>query len=121
VSAGAWGALGTVLAAIGVPLVGWWAARATKAAALATAEAQRAVAIVAAGPQAKQVDLSVLQATVKRVDEENVALRQRQSRFESLLRAFAVTCDRWAAQMRDAHIDPVPPHPLVEEYNRTGV
>jgi hypothetical protein len=90
-------------------------------AAVATAEAQRTAALVAAGPQAKSVDLAVLQATVDRVDAENGALRQRQSRFESLLRAFAVTCDRWAAQMRDAHIEPVPPHPLVEEYNRTGV
>jgi hypothetical protein len=120
VSPGVWAALGTALAAIGVPLAAWFAARATKIAAVATAEAQRTAALLAAGPQARQVDLAVLQATVTRVDEENGALRQRQSRLESLLRAFAWTCDRWVGQMRDAHIEPDAAHPLVEEYNRTG-
>lgn len=120
-SAGTWAALGTALAAIGVPLAAWFAARATKVAAVATAEAQRAAAIAAAGPQAKQVDLAVLQATTERVDRENAEHRQRLSRLESLLRAFAWTCDRWVGQMRDAHIEPEPAHPLVEEYNRTGV
>lgn len=119
-SPGIWAGLGTALAALGVPLAAWFASRATKAAAAATAEAQRAAALAAAGPQGRQVDLSVLQATVTRVDAENGVLRQRQSRLESLLRAFSWTCDRWVAQMQAANISPQDPHPLVEEYNRTG-
>jgi hypothetical protein len=121
VSTEIWAVLGAALGAAGVLGAGWFAARATKAAAVATAEALRAGALAAVGPQARQVDLDILQATVSRVDAENGQLRQRQSRLESLLRAFAWTCDRWVGQMRDAHIQPEPEHPLVEEYNRTGV
>jgi hypothetical protein len=43
------------------------------------------------------------------------------SRLESIVRAFAWTTDRWARQMHRAGIEPEPAHPLVDEYNRTGV
>ncbi|MEU1071952.1 MULTISPECIES: hypothetical protein [unclassified Streptomyces] len=89
--------------------------------ALLTYRGTRTAAAIQAAPQAKAGDLAVLQATVKRVDEENSALRVRQSHLESLLRAFAWTADRWARQMNQAGITPDPPHPLVDEYNRTGV
>ncbi|MFI6103150.1 hypothetical protein [Streptomyces sp. NPDC051310] len=55
------------------------------------------------------------------MDEENCRLRGRVSRMETLLRAFSWTVDelyRWA---RDPVGKPPDPHPLVEEYNRTGV
>ncbi len=104
------GILGGAVTVVGVCVTGWFTYRGT-----------RAAAAIAAGPQAKQNEFTVLQATVARVDEENKELRTRQSRLESLLRAFAWTTDRWASQMARAHIEPEPPHPLVDEYNRTGV
>ncbi|MEU6058028.1 hypothetical protein [Streptomyces sp. NPDC047097] len=100
---------------------GFFVARATIRAAQATARANEAAAAIAAGPAARAADLAVLQATVARVDEENGQLRGRMSRLEAVLRAFAWTTDRWAAQMHRVSIEPEPPHPLVEEYNRTGV
>jgi hypothetical protein len=100
---------------------GFFVARATVKASQATARANEAVATIQANPQAKAGDFAVLQATVGRVDEENGRLRERQSRLESLLRAFAWTTDRWARQMRNVGVEPEPPHPLVDEYNRTGV
>ncbi|MGQ4351997.1 hypothetical protein [Streptomyces drozdowiczii] len=110
------GAAGTVLGG-----GGFFVARATVRAARVTAAANEAIARLAAEPQAKAQEFAVLQATVARVDEENGSLRGRVVRFESLLRAFSWTVDRWAGQMHRAGIDPEPVHPLVEEYNRTGV
>ncbi|MGW5291457.1 hypothetical protein [Streptomyces bacillaris] len=100
---------------------GFFMARATVRAQRVTAAANETIARLNAAPQAKAQDFAVLQATVARVDEENGQLRGRQARFESLLRAFAWTVDRWAGQMHRAGIDPEPVHPLVDEYNRTGV
>ncbi|WNI19185.1 hypothetical protein [Actinacidiphila sp. ITFR-21] len=104
------GVLGGAVTVVGVVVTGWFTYRGT-----------RTAAAIAAGPQAKQTEFTVLQATVTRVDEENKDLRTRQSRLEALLRAFAWTTDRWASQMRRAGVEPEPPHPLVDEYNRTGV
>lgn len=81
----------------------------------------RAAAAIQTAPAAKAQDFAVLQATVERVDKENEQMRVRQTRTELFLRAFASTADRWANQMRRAGIEPEPPHPLVDEYNRTGV
>jgi hypothetical protein len=104
------GILGGTVTVVGVVVTGWFTYRGT-----------RTAAAIAAGPQAKQNEFTVLQATVQRVDEENKELRKSHSRLESLLRAFAWTTDRWASQMTRAGIEPEPPHPLVDEYNRTGV
>ncbi|MHC3392104.1 hypothetical protein ACLQ2E_21955 [Streptomyces lavendulocolor] len=104
------GIVGAAVAVLGAGVTGWFTYRGT-----------RTAAAIQAGPQAKAADLAVLESTVKRVDEENKELRGRQSRLESLLRAFAWTTDRWARQMHQAGIEPEAPHPLVEEYNRTGV
>jgi hypothetical protein len=100
---------------------GWFVSRATVRAAQATARANEAVAAIQAAPQARAQEFAVLEATVKRVDEENGSLRGRMSRLEAMLRAFAWTTDRWARQMHRAGIEPEPPHPLVDEYHRTGV
>ncbi|MCX5202503.1 hypothetical protein OG897_13725 [Streptomyces sp. NBC_00237] len=116
-----WSVVVAALGALGVVTAGLFAARATRAAAVATAEATRAAAQAAAGPAQRDADLRILEATVTRVDVENGALRGRVSRVESLLRAFSWTTDRWAAQMHRAGIEPEPPHPLVDDYNRTGV
>jgi ABC-type protease/lipase transport system fused ATPase/permease subunit len=117
----AWAGIVAAFGTIGMVIAGWFAARATKAAAAATAEATAAAAQVQAAPAQRTADLSVLQATVERVDKENGELRQRQSRLESVLRAFSWSADRWCRQMTQVGIEPEPPHPLVEEYNRTGV
>lgn len=100
---------------------GWFVARATVRAAQATARANQAVAEIQSQPQTKAQEFAVLQATVTRVDEENGQLRGRMSRLEQIVRAFAWTTDRWARQMHRAGIEPEPAHPLVDEYNRTGV
>ncbi|MEU9640955.1 hypothetical protein [Streptomyces sp. NPDC048188] len=100
---------------------GWFVARATVRAAQATARANQAVATIQAAPQARAQEFAVLQATVDRVDRENGELRTRQSRLEAVLRAFSWSADRWCRQMTQAGIEPEPPHPLVEEFHRTGV
>lgn len=100
---------------------GFFVARATVRAARATAAATEAAARANAAPAQRAADLAVLQATVTRVDEENGALRGRLFRLESVVRAFSWTVDelyRWA---RDPVGKPPEPHPLVDEYNRTGV
>lgn len=115
-----WAGLATVLGSVGMVLGTWLTTRATRAAARVTAAAQEAAAREQAGPAAQQAGLEVLRATVTRVDQENADLRARMSRMEALVRAFSLTVDdlyRWA---RHPVGDPPPPHPLVEEYNRTG-
>lgn len=100
---------------------GWFVSRATVRAAQATARANEAVASIQAAPQARAQEFAVLEATVNRVDRENGELRQWQRRTEAILRAFSWSADRWRRQMERAGIEPEPPHPLVDEYNRTGV
>ncbi|EFE65744.1 predicted protein [Streptomyces viridosporus ATCC 14672] len=114
--AGIIGAAGSVLGG-----GSWWISRATRDAARATAAATEAAARANAAPAQQAANFAVLEATVKRVDEENGQLRGKMSRLEQIVRAFAWTTDRWARQMHRAGIEPEPAHPLVDEYNRTGV
>lgn len=107
---GVWNIVGTGITVIGVIVTGFF-----------TYRGARTAAAIQAGPQEEAQKFTVLQATVTRVDQENKELRGRQSRLEALLRACTWTMDRWARQMHNAGIDPEPPHPLVDEYNRTGV
>src|ERR1051325_812097 len=100
---GVWGLVGAGITLLGVITTGYFTYRGTR---------------TAAAPQAKAQDFAVLQATVERVDEENGARRGRLSGVESVLRACSWTMDRWARQMTRAGIEPEPPHPLVDEYNR---
>ncbi|MFZ3473079.1 hypothetical protein ACODT3_10905 [Streptomyces sp. 4.24] len=114
--AGIIGAAGSVLGGGGL-----FVSRATVRAARATAAATEAAARANAAPAQQAANLAVLQATVERVDEENGSLRGRVYRCEALLRAFSWTVDelyRWA---KNPVGRPPEPHPLVEEYNRTGV
>ncbi len=104
------GLAGAAVTVLGVIVTGWF-----------TYRGGRTAAAIQSAPAAKAQDLAVLQATVTRVDEENGNLRGRMSRLESILRACSWTMDVWSRQMRNAGIEPEPPHPLVEEYNRTGV
>lgn len=100
---------------------GFFVARATVRAAQATARANEAAALATAAPAQRSADLAVLKETVARVDGENKELRAWQRRTEALLRAFSWSSDRWRRQMERAGIEPEAAHPLVEEYNRTGV
>lgn len=104
------GLAGGIITVIGVIVTGYF-----------TYRGGRTAAAIQTAPAAKAQDFAVLQATVARVDKENEQLRVRQSKFDALLRAFAWTTDRWARQMERQGITPEPPHPLVDEYNRTGV
>lgn len=104
------GIVGAIVAVVGTVATGYF-----------TYRGSRTAAAIQAAPAAKAQDFAVLQATVERVDAENGRLRERQSRLDSLLRAFARTTDRWARQMHNAGIEPDPPDPLVDEYYRTGV
>lgn len=107
---GAWGIAGGVLTLVGVVLTGWF-----------TYRGARSAAAIQAAPAAKAQDFAVLQATVERVDKENEHLRVRQSRLESIVRAFSWSFDDLRRWSRSPVGDPPDPHPLVEEYNRTGV
>ncbi|MGW6741619.1 hypothetical protein ACWGDX_12985 [Streptomyces sp. NPDC055025] len=100
---------------------GFFMARATVRAAQATAAANRAAAMAQAAPAQQAANLAVLEATVKRVDEENGSLRGRVLRCETLIKAFSWTVDELYRWSRAPVGDPPGPHPLVDEYNRTGV
>ncbi|WP_225825568.1 hypothetical protein [Streptomyces naphthomycinicus] len=104
------GLAGAAVTVVGVIVTGYF-----------TYRGGRAAASIQTAPQAKAQDFAVLQATVERVDKENGELRTRQSRTEAILRAFSWSADRWCRQMTRAGIEPEPAHPLVDEYNRTGV
>ncbi|MFG3127319.1 hypothetical protein ACGFZU_06415 [Streptomyces tendae] len=117
---GEWAAVATAAGSV-LGGGGWFVSRATVRAARATAAATEAAARANAAPAQQAANLAVLEATVRRVDEENGQLRGKMSRLERMLSAFAWTTDRWARQMLRAGIEPEPAHPLVDEYNRTGV
>ncbi|WP_331728920.1 hypothetical protein OG693_39020 (plasmid) [Streptomyces sp. NBC_01259] len=123
-----WSGLVAAIGAVGMVVAGMFTARATTRAAQATAAANQAAAAAQAAPALRTADLAVLQATVERVDKENGLLRSenqqirvKQSRMEKFLQAFSWSMDdlyRWAHNP----VGPPPdPHPLVDEYNRTGV
>src|ERR1041385_1947534 len=99
---GGWvGIAGTLIGAIAVVLGGLFAAKATGAAAVVTAEAQRAAARAAAEPAVTASNLSVLEATVRRVDEENDENRAEIRSLRTLIRAYSRTVDRLITRMRD--------------------
>ncbi|MDX3027462.1 hypothetical protein [Streptomyces scabiei] len=101
------GAVAAVLAAIAA---GWFSVRGS-----------RAAARISAAPTTKQVDLSVLQASVERLEKECGALRQEQTRTRGVLWSIS----RWALVLRDQVTGlggtPQPPPEDVENYYRTGV
>ncbi|RKN43981.1 hypothetical protein [Streptomyces hoynatensis] len=118
---GFWTTMAAVGGPVGAVLGGWYAARATRAAAVIGAEAQKRVAETAAGPEGRLADLAVLRASVERVDQENARLRERLFGLESLVRAFAGYAAQLAAQLGAHGVEPVPPPERVDEFHRTGV
>ncbi|MEU6768496.1 hypothetical protein ABZ916_39060 [Streptomyces sp. NPDC046853] len=107
---GIWGLVGAAVTVLGVIVTGFFTYRGT-----------RTAAAIQAAPVAKAQEFAVLQATVERVDKENEQLRMRQSRLESIVRAFSWSFDDLRRWSRNPVGDPPDPHPLVDEYNRTGV
>jgi hypothetical protein len=101
------GAIAAVLAAI---VAGWFSVRGS-----------RAAARISAAPTAKQVDLSVLQASVDRLEKECGELRQEYTKTRSILWSLS----RWALSLRDQVISsgrtPQAPPRDVEDFYRTGV
>jgi len=119
-----WGAvlpiLGAVLGAVALLGSGLFAARATKAAAKMTAEAQQATAVANAEPAQRQADL----ATFREIrDGLERRLERHESRIESLtslVRAFSWYVSELTGQMRSHGIEPPAPPERVVEYNRNG-
>jgi hypothetical protein len=107
---GVWGVVGAVISVIGVITMGFFTYRGT-----------RVAARINAAPNQKQVDLSVLQASVERLKEECGQLREEQARTRGVLWSIS----RWALVLRDQVTGlggtPQPPPQDVEDYYRTGV
>lgn len=107
---GAWGIVGAVISVIGTITMGVLTYRGT-----------RTAARINTAPNAKQVDLSVLQASVERLEKECGELRQEQTRTRGILWSVS----RWALRLRDQVValngTPEPPPQDVEEFYRTGV
>ena len=122
---GSWGVaagvIGSVLGALALLGSGLFAARATKAAALTTAEAQRTAANVAAEPAQRQQDLAAFKEIREGLDRRIEQQERRIDSLSSLVRAFSWYVSELTGQMRQNRIEPPPPPPRVDEYNRTGV
>jgi hypothetical protein len=122
---GTWGVLaGVVSAFLGASALlasGLFAARATKAAARTTAEAQRYQTQMAAEPAQRAADLAAFQAIRDDMQHEIDNLKAEALSLRSLVRAFTMYVSDLTAQMRTQHIEPPDPPERVKEYNRTGV
>lgn len=122
---GSWGVaagvIGSVLGALALLGSGLFAARATKAAALTTAEAQRTAANVAAEPAQRQQDLAAFKEIREGLDRRIEQQERRIDSLSSLVRAFSWYVSELTGQMRQHRIEPPAPPPRVDEYNRTGV
>jgi hypothetical protein len=95
-------------------------ADAQRAAALASAEAQRAAALAAAAPAHQQVDLAILRETTERLDREGAETRDEVRGLRILVRALGRAYEdiwRWAA----SPVGPPPePEQRVKDYLRNG-
>ncbi|MFD6025718.1 hypothetical protein [Streptomyces griseoluteus] len=107
---GVWGVVGAVVSVIGVIVMSAF-----------TYQGTRVAARIAAAPTTKQVDLSVLQASVDRLEKECEELREEQTRTRRVLWSIS----RWALGLRDQVTGlggtPQPPPQDAEDYYRTGV
>ncbi|MCX4231977.1 hypothetical protein [Streptomyces ortus] len=107
---GVWGVVGAAISVVGVITMGFFTYRGT-----------RTAARINSAPNAKQVDLSVLQASVERLKEECSDLRAEQTRTRGVLWSLS----RWALVLRDqvvgANETPQPPPQDVADFYRTGV
>jgi hypothetical protein len=106
---------------VGMIAAGWFAARATRQAAAATAEATQAAARVQVEPNQRAEDRAAFEAIKKELREDLTATRDEVKSLRSLVRAFAWYVGELTSQMREHRIEPPAPPERVDEYNRTGV
>ena len=116
-----WAGLVAAFGTVGMILAGLFAARATKAAAAATAEATQAAARVQVGPNERAEDRAAFEAIKTELRADLSSTRDEVRSLRSLVRAFAWHVAEMAGQMRQHGIEPPAPPARVDEYNRTGV
>ena len=121
---GDWGAvlpiLGAVLGAVALLGSGLFAARATKAAAKMTAEAQHATAVASAEPAQRQADLATFREIREGLERKLDRHETRMDSLTSLVRAVSWYVSELTGQMRSHGIEPPAPPERVVEYNRNG-
>ncbi|GAA2509830.1 hypothetical protein GCM10010406_52830 [Streptomyces thermolineatus] len=118
---GIWGVVGPLAGALVALLSGWWAARATKGAAAATAEAHRAAAQATAEPNQRAADLAAFREIRTGLEQRLEQVEARERSLRSLVRSFAFYVNELTAQMRGVGLEPPAPPSRIDEYNRTGV
>ncbi|MEV8546224.1 hypothetical protein [Streptomyces sp. NPDC051572] len=116
-----WAGIVAVIGTVGMVLAGLFAARATKQAAAATAEATQAAARVSAGPNERAEDRAAFDSIKTELRQDLSATREEVKSLRSLVRAFAWYVGEMAGQMRQHGVEPPAPPARVDEYNRTGV
>lgn len=119
-----WGAVlpvvGTILGALALVGSGLFAARATKAAAKMTAEAQRATALANAEPAQRQADLATFREIREGLERKLERHETRIDSLTSLIRAFSWYVSELTGQMRSHGVEPPAPPDRIVEYNRNG-
>ncbi len=116
-----WAGIVAAFGTVGMVIAGLFAARATRQAAVATAEATRAAARVQAGPNERAEDRAAFEAIKTELRQELTTTREEVKSLRSLVRAFAWYVGELTTQMRAHRIEPPAPPARVDEYNRTGV
>lgn len=120
-----WGALvpilGAVLGAAALLGSGLFAARATRAAARMTTEAQRATALASAEPAQRQADLATFREIRDGLERKLDQQERRVDSLTSLVRAFSWYVSDLTGHMRSRGIDPPAPPERIQEYNRSGL
>ncbi|MFD8919471.1 hypothetical protein ACFV0Y_16830 [Streptomyces sp. NPDC059569] len=116
-----WAGLVAAFGTVGMVMAGLFAARATRAAASATAEATQAAARAQAEPEQRRVDLEAFKTIRDDLTKQVVEMRQETTRLRAIVRAFASYVGDLSMQIRQSGVTPTDPPPLVDEYNRTGV
>lgn len=116
-----WAGVVAVLGTVGMVMAGLFAARATRAAAVATADATQAAARAQAEPNQRAADLAAFQAIRADMQDEIAEMRTETRSLKALVRSFAWYVSELTIQMRGRGIEPPAPPDRVAEYNRTGV
>jgi homoserine dehydrogenase len=116
-----WAGIVAGFGTVGMVLAGLFAARATRAAAKATADATQAAARAQAEPNQRAADLAAFQAIRNDMQDELDETKTELRSLRSLVRSFAWYVNELTTQMRVHRIEPPAPPDRVTEYNRTGV
>lgn len=112
--------IGALLGAFALVGSGMFAARATKAAAKMTAEAQRATALANAEPAQRQADLATFREIREGLERKLDRHETRIDSLTSLVRAFSWYVSELTGQMRSHGVEPPAPPDRIVEYNRNG-